>query len=298
VLAYLLVSGITTGSLYALIAMGLVVVHKATGVVNFAHGELFMLGGFFAYTLHVLVRVPYVPALVLAVAGALLVGLLTERIAYRPLMRAPTVSLVLAAVGFSFVLKGAAREIWGGRGDYIPFPPLVRADPIAFGAGLGPLGDVLIVPQQLVVLGASLVCMAVFTLFFNFTRAGKILQATAENARAASLVGIRIERVYAFTWGVGAAIAGAAAALMAPLTLIYPDVGAVLLVKAFASAVLGGFGSLPGAVLGGFSVGIIENLAGGYIHTSFQEVSAFVVIMVVLIVRPTGLLGPRGVRRI
>ncbi len=295
-LGYLLVSGITTGSLYALVAMGLVVVHKATGVVNFAHGELFMLGGFFAYTLHVLAKVPYIPALLLAVAGALAVGVLTERIAYRPLMRAPAVSLVLAAVGFSFVLKGAAREIWGGRGDYLPFPPLVRADPITF--GLGPLGDVLIIPQQLVVLVAALACMAVFTAFFNGTRAGKILQATAENAKAASLVGIRIQRVYAFTWGLGAAIAGAAAALMAPLTLIYPDVGAVLLVKAFASAVLGGFGSLPGAVLGGFSVGIIENLAGGYIHTSFQEVSAFVVIMVVLIVRPTGLLGPRGIRRI
>ena len=290
-LAYLLVSGITTGSLYALVAMGLVVVHKATGVVNFAHGELFMLGGFFAYTLHVLAKIPYVPALILAVIGALGLGILTERVAYRPLMRAPTVSLVLAAVGFSFVLKGAAREIWGGRGDYIPFPPLVKADPIAF-------GDVLIVPQQLVVLAAAIVCMIVFSLFFSRTRWGKVLQATAENARAASLVGIRIQRVYAFTWGVGAAIAGAAAALMAPLTLIYPDLGAVLLVKAFASAVLGGFGSLPGAVLGGVSVGIIENLAGGYLHTSLQDVSAFIVIMLVLIVRPTGLLGARAARRI
>jgi branched-chain amino acid transport system permease protein len=291
VLAYLLVSGITTGSLYALVAMGLVVVYKATGVVNFAHGELFMLGGFFAYTLHVLMKIPYVPALVLAVGGSLLLGVLTERVAYRPLMRAPTVSLVLAAVGFSFVLKGAAREIWGGQGDYIPFPPLVRADPIA-------IGDVLIVPQQLVVLGAAIVCMTAFTLFFSRTRWGKVLQATAENAKAASLVGIRIQRVYAFTWGVGAAVAGAAAALMAPLTLIYPDLGAVLLVKAFASAVLGGFGSLPGAVLGGVSVGIIENLAGGYLHTSLQDVSAFIVIMLVLVVRPTGLLGTRGARRI
>jgi len=290
-LAYLLVSGVTTGSLYALVAMGLVVVHKATGVVNFAHGKLFMLGGFFAYTLHVLAKVPYVPALLLSVGSTLLLGVLTERIAYRPLMRAPTVSLVLAAVGFSFVLKGAAREIWGGQADYIPFPPLVRAEPIA-------IGDVLLIPQQLVVLAAAIVCMIGFTLFFNFTRAGKVLQATAENAKAASLVGIRIQRVYAFTWGVGAAVAGAAAALMAPLTMIYPDLGAVLLVKAFASAVLGGFGSLPGAVVGGVTVGVVENLAGGYLHTSFQDVSAFVVIMLVLIVRPTGLFGARGVRRI
>jgi branched-chain amino acid transport system permease protein len=198
---------------------------------------------------------------------------------------------VLAAVGFSYVLRGTAREIWGGRGDYIPFPPLVRAEPIA-------IGDVLIVPQQLVVLGGALACMALFAAFFNLTRAGKTLQATAENPKAARLVGIRVERVYAFTWGVGAATAGAAASLMAPLTLIYPDVGAVLLVKAFAAAVLGGLGSLPGAVLGGFTIGIVENLAGGYLHTSLQEVSAFVVIMLVLIAHPSGLLGAAPVRRI
>jgi branched-chain amino acid transport system permease protein len=297
VLAYLLVSGLTTGSLYALVAMGLVVVYKATGVVNFAHGELFMLGGFLAYTLHVLARVPYVPALVLAIVATLLLGVVTERLAYRPLMRAPTVSLVLAAVGFSYVLKGAAREIWGGRGDYIPFPPLVRADPIVLGTGFGPLADVVLVPQQLVVLTGALVAMLAFAAFFNLTRAGKVLQATAENAKAAALVGIPVARVYAFTWGLGAAVAGAAAALMAPLTLIYPDVGAVLLVKAFAAAVLGGLGSLPGAALGGLTMGVIEQVAGGYVHTSLQDVSAFLVIMLVLIIRPTGLLGARGVRR-
>jgi branched-chain amino acid transport system permease protein len=291
VLAYLLVSGLTTGSLYALMAIGLVVVYKATRVVNFAHGELFMLGGFFAYALHVLAHVPYVLALVAAVGGTLALGLLTERLAYRPLIRAPTVSLVLAAVGFAYVLRGTAREIWGGRGDYIPFPPLIRAEPIT-------IGSVLIVPQQLVVLGGALLCMILFVLFFNGTRAGKMLQATAENAKAARLVGIRVERVYAFTWGVGAATAGAAAALMAPLTLIYPDVGGALLIKAFAAAVLGGLGSLPGAVLGGFTIGIVENLAGGYLHTSFQEVSAFVVIMLVLIAHPSGLLGAAPARRI
>ena len=290
-LAYLLVSGLTTGSLYALVAMGLVVVYKATTVVNFAHGELFMLGGFFAYTLHVLLGVPYVLALGLSVAGTLVLGVATERLAYRPLIRAPTISLVLAAVGFSYVLRGVAREVWGGRGDYIPFPPLVRAEPIA-------IGDVLIVPQQLVVLAGALACMTLFALFFNFSRAGKMLQATAENARAARLVGIRVERVHAFTWGVGAATAGAAAALMAPLTLIYPDVGGALLVKAFAAAVLGGLGSLPGAVLGGFSIGVIENMAGGYFHTSLQDLSAFLVIMLVLILRPTGLLGVPVARRV
>jgi branched-chain amino acid transport system permease protein len=291
VLAYLLVSGLTTGSLYALVAMGLVVVYKATTVVNFAHGELFMIGGFFAYTFHVLLKLGYVVSLVLAVSATLVLGLVTERLAYRPLMRAPAISVVLAAVGFSFVLKGAARQIWGGLGDYMPFPPVVATPAIT-------MGGLILVPQQLVVLAGALVCMGLFTAFFTATRTGKMMQATAENAKAARLVGIRVDRVYAFTWGVGAATAAAAAVLMAPLTFVYPDVGSPLLVKAFAAAVLGGFGSLPGAVLGGFSIGLIENLAGGYINTSFTDISAFLVIMLVLIVRPTGFFGPRAVRRI
>jgi branched-chain amino acid transport system permease protein len=291
VLAYLLVSGLTTGSLYALVAMGLVVVYKATTVVNFAHGELFMIGGFLAYTFHVLLKLGYVVSLVLAVSATLVLGLVTERLAYRPLMRAPAISVVLAAVGFSFVLKGAARQIWGGLGDYMPFPPVVATPAIT-------MGGLILVPQQLVVLAGALVCMGLFTAFFTSTRTGKMMQATAENAKAARLVGIRVDRVYAFTWGVGAATAAAAAVLMAPLTFVYPDVGSPLLVKAFAAAVLGGFGSLPGAVLGGFSIGLIENLAGGYINTSFTDISAFLVIMLVLIVRPTGFFGPRAVRRI
>src|SRR5438477_28862 len=161
--------------------MGLVIVYKATTVVNFAHGELFMVGGFLAYTFHVLLKLGYVVSLVLAVAAALLLGLVTERLAYRPLTRAPAISLVLAAVGFSFVLKGAARQIWGGLGDYIPFPPLVAT---------------------------------------------------------------------------------------------------------------------PAITLGGLILVLLGDLARGFIHTSFPGLSAFLVIMVVLVVRPPGFFGPRAVRRI
>jgi branched-chain amino acid transport system permease protein len=291
VLAYLLVSGLASGSLYALVAMGLVVVYKSTTVVNFAHGELFMVAGFFAYTLHVLLRVPYLLALLLAVVASFVLGVLTERLAYRPLARSPTISLVLAAVGFSFVLKGLARQIWGGQGDYIPFPPLLGTNPIVF-------GDIVLVPQQLVVIVGALVSLLLFAAFFRWTRTGKTMQATAENAKAARLVGIRVDRVYAITWGLGAGAAGVAAVLMAPLTFVYPDIGMSLLVKAFAAAVLGGFGSLPGAILGGLSVGVIEQLAGGYLHTSLMDISAFLIIMAVLIVRPTGFLGARGLRRV
>lgn len=291
-LGYLLFSGVTTGALYALVALGIVVVFKATAIVNFAHGELFMIGGFLAYTLHVMLGVPYVLSLALSVGLTFGVGILTDRIAFRPLMKSNMVALVLATVGFSFILKGIARSIWGGKGDYLPFPPLVSFDPIVL-----PF-DVVIVPQQLVVLIGAMLVMLVFAAFFRLTRIGKMMQATADNPKAATLVGIRIDRVYMLTFAVGGATAAAAAALMAPLTLLYPDIGFALFIKGFAAAVLGGLTSLPGAVLGGLCVGIIEALAGGYIHSSFLDVSAFVVIMAVLVLKPTGLLGGPRLRRV
>jgi len=290
-LTYLLLSGLTTGSLYALIALGIVVVNKATGVINFAHGELFMFSGFVAWMLHVQMGVPYLPSLLIAVAFGFALGVMTNLIAFRPLKNANIISLVLATIGIAFMLRGTARVIWGGKGDYLPFPPITSPEPVM-------IGEIMVIPQQLAVLAGAIVIMAAFAAFFRLTRAGKMMQATADNAKAATLVGIRVDRIYMLSFGTGAAIAGAAAVLMAPLTLLYPDMGFSFFIKGFAAAVLGGLTSLPGAVLGGISIGIIEALAGGYIHSSFIEVSAFIVIMFVLVVRPTGLLGFNGLRRV
>jgi branched-chain amino acid transport system permease protein len=290
-LTYLLLSGLTTGSLYALIALGIVVVNKATGVINFAHGELFMFSGFFAWMLHVQMGIPYLPSLLLAVAFGFVLGALTNLIAFRPLKNANVISLVLATIGIAFMLRGTARVTWGGKGDYLPFPPITSPEPVM-------IGDIMVIPQQLAVLAGAIVIMAAFAAFFRLTRAGKMMQATADNAKAATLVGIRIDRIYMLSFGTGAAIAAAAAVLMAPLTLLYPDMGFSFFIKGFAAAVLGGLTSLPGAVLGGIFIGIIEALAGGYIHSSFIEVSAFIVIMFVLVVRPTGLLGSSSLRRV
>ena len=290
-LTYLLLSGLTTGSLYALIALGIVVVNKATAVINFAHGELFMFSGFVAWMLHVQMGVPYLPSLLAAVAFGFLLGAMTDLIAFRPLKNANIISLVLATIGIAFMLRGTARVIWGGKGDYLPFPPITSPEPVM-------IGEIMVIPQQLAVLAGAIVIMVVFAAFFRLTRAGKMMQATADNAKAATLAGIRVDRIYMLSFGTGAAIAGAAAALMAPLTFLYPDMGFSFFIKGFAAAVLGGLTSLPGAVLGGISIGVIEALAGGYLHSSFIEVSAFIVIMFVLVVRPTGLLGFTGLRRV
>jgi len=284
--SYLLMSGVTTGALYGLVALGFVVVNKATGVINFAQGEFFMFAGFIAWMLHVQLGIDYFLTFALAVAFGFMLGCLTDRIAYRPLDKTDVVSLVLATVGTAFVLKGLARLIWGGKADYLAFPPITSSDPIM-------LGNVMVIPQQLAVLAGTAAILVVFTLFFRLTRTGKMMQATADNARAAALVGIRTDRIYTLAFGIGAAIAAAAAVLTAPLTLLYPDIGFAFFLKGFAAAVLGGLNSLPGAVLGGLIVGIAESMAGGYIHSSVMELSPFVVIMVVLTLRPSGLFGSR-----
>ena len=289
--AYMLSSGLTTGALYALVAVGLVLCYRTTGHINFAHGELFMLGGFFAFTLHVMLGWPYLPSLLVAVVATFALGVLSDRAVYRPLIKAPPLTMVLATVGFSFLLKGIGRYFWGGQGEVVPFPPLASPAPIY-------LGGIPMFPQQLVVLGGAVFCMALLTVFFRATRAGKTMQATSEDVRAAYLVGIRVERVYMLTWGTGAALAAVAAVLMAPLTLLTPDIGFNLLLKAFAATILGGLGSMPGAIVGGFLVGVIEALAGGYVSSAFQDVSAFVIIMLVLVLRPTGLFGERGAREV
>ena len=289
-LVYLLIGGLTAGSLYALIAIGLVLVYKATTVVNLALGDLLMIGGFLAYTFHVLSGMPYFPSLLLAIACSFVIGVVTERIVFRPLMQGTLLSILLATVGLSFVLKGTGRVIWGGKGDYIPFPAMVSTDPII-------VGEMLVMPYQLVAFGGSLLIMLIFWAFFRTTRIGKWMQATADNPKAARLVGIRIDRVHMVTFGIGAALAGAAAILMAPITLLFPDVGLSLFFKAFAAAVLGGLTSLPGAVVGGLFIGVVETLAAGYIDTSLHDIAAFIVIMFALIFLPNGIFGVRGLRR-
>ena len=288
--SYLVATGLTSGALYALIALGIVVIYRATKVVNFAHGEMFMLAGFVAWTAHVTLKLPYLVSLAIATAFAFLLGLILYHIAFRPLVRLKDLNpILLVMVGVAFVMKGTARDIWGGKGDYLTFPPLVSPVPIE-------IGGIMVMSQQLVVLAASFLVMIGLLAFFRFTRAGKFMQASADNPKAAQLVGLRVDRIYMYTFGVGAAIAGISATLMAPLTLLYPDMGFIFFIKGFAAAVLGGLASVPGAIVGGILIGVSEQLAAGYIQTSLQEVAAFVVIMFVLIFIPNGLFGGKSVR--
>lgn len=280
-------SGLTLGSLYALVGLGFVIIFKATGVVNFAQGEMVMLGAMFALVAHLDLRWPFVPAILVAVGLAGATGVVLERVAFRPLLRAPVVTVILSTVAVGQMLRSGVRIV---RGQELSlFPPMLPTDPIR-------IGGLTVTPLSLAIIAISLLLVAAFTGMFQFTRLGKGMQAVAQNKDAASMVGISVPRTYARIWGISSALAGAAGILLAPLIIISPDMG-IIANKGFAGAILGGFNSLLGAVVGGFLLGIIENLAGVYVGGSMKDVVAFVVLVAVLSIRPAGLLGRPEQRR-
>jgi branched-chain amino acid transport system permease protein len=290
--SYLVATGLTTGAIYALIALGIVIVYRATNLVNFAHGEMFMIAGFLAWTAHVTFALSYLSSLVVSVVATFIIGIMMYLLAYKPLMRHRDLNpILLVMIGLSFVLRGVAREIWGGKGDYLTFPPLVSPEPIK-------LAGLMVMSQQLVVLLAAVGVMIVLLILLRYTRAGKFMKATSDNAKAARLVGIRVDSVYMYTFGIGAAVAAISAVLMAPLTLLNPDMGFSLFIKGFAAAVLGGLTSIPGAILGAAILGLAEQLAAGYVNPGLQEVAAFIIIILVMIFIPTGILGEKRTRRV
>lgn len=290
--SYLVATGLTTGAIYALIALGIVIVYRATNMVNFAHGEMFMLAGFLAWTAHVTFELSYLSSLVISVLCTFAISIVIYQAAYKPLMKYKDLNpILLVMIGLSFVIRGVARDIWGGKGDYLTFPPLVSPTPIQF-------GGVMVMSQQLVVLVAAVLIMILLLVLLRYTRAGKFMQATADNAKAARLVGLRIDRVYMYTFGIGAAVAAISAVLMAPLILLSPDMGFSLFIKGFAAAVLGGLRSIPGAIVGAVILGLTEQLAAGYIDPGLQEVAAFLVIFLVMIFIPTGIFGEKRMRKV
>lgn len=285
--AQVIVSGLTLGSIYALTALGFVIIFRATAVVNFAQGEMMMVGAILALVLHHDYRLGYVPAFLLALVAAWLLGVLLERLAYRPLIHAPVFTVILSTVAVGQMLRSGVRIV---RGQELSlFPPILSAEPFSW------MG-VRMTPLNLGIVAISLLLLVVFVAFFRWTRVGWSMRATAQNKEAAALVGVSVPRVFSLSWGISAVLAAAAGILLAPLIIITPDMG-VIGIKGFAAAILGGFNSLPGAVLGGFLLGVLENLAGVYVSSAFKDVVTFFALLAVLTVRPAGILGKPETRR-
>jgi branched-chain amino acid transport system permease protein len=286
--AQVVVSGITPGATYALMALGFVLVYKATGVVNFAHGEAVMVGAYTGLVLHAELRLPYVLAFALTLVVAFVLGLLVELIVYRPLIRAPVVSVILASIALGQIIRSAARLVRGD--DMRVFPPVLSTRPVA-------IGEVVITPLSLGVIALSVLFMLVLAGFFRWFRLGKAMRAVSENQLAASLMGVSVPAVFAWTWGLSSVLAGASGMLIAPLVMISPEMGFVAF-KGFVAAILGGFSSLPGTILGGFVMGILENVAGVFVSTAYKDVISFLFMIAVLAVRPAGLLGAARTKKV
>lgn len=282
------VSGLATGCVYALIALGFVLIFKATDVVNFAQGEFVMASGFISYTLLIRVGLPYWVVLLATIALSGLMGVILERVVVRPIMEAPIFSIVIATIGASTVLRSSAGIVYGY--DVLPLPTIFSKDPIRFGV-------LNFTVMDLGVIGSSLAIMVALYLFFKFTKTGTAMRATAQSQTAARLMGVSVKRIFSLTWAISAAVGGVAGVLMAPIIYLDPNLG-VIGVKAFAGAILGGFGSIPGAIVGGMLLGILENLSGYFFNAGIKQVSTYVLLIVVLVVRPSGLFGAAPVRRV
>jgi branched-chain amino acid transport system permease protein len=288
-LPQLIVSGIASGMLYALMALSMTVGYRATTVVNFGHGDMLMLGAYASYVLVVGIGLPVGPAIVLAAALLFLLGVAAQRFLMQPIVGGPHLSLAMMALAVGYALRGLARIEWGN--DVLKLP---RAYP----SGAFILGSVVVTTDDLVISGVVLGLLAVLFLVFNVTPVGKVIQAVFQTQRGAALVGINVRAFHATMWGVGAALGAVGGVLMALIVPLTPDIGVATLVRGFAAMTLGGFGSLQGAVIGGLLLGIMEKVLGFYVSTVFIDITAYLVTILVLLIRPKGLFGQHATLRI
>ncbi len=289
-LLQLLVAGVSLGCVYALVALGFVLIYKATETVNFAQGDLMMLGAFFALTASVIMGWPYWATILFAVAVMAVVGMLIERIVLRPVLGQPAFTVVMITIGVGYVMRGVVTMIpgWGTDTHQIATP---------FADAIWNVGGVVLPVQQLGVIAMTAALCAVLYLFFRFSRLGVAMQATSQNQLAAYYMGIPVRRVNMMIWGLSAGVAAFAGILLAPATFIHSNMGFIGL-KAFPAAVLGGFGSVPGAIVGGLIIGVVEALAGYYLPEGFKDVAAYVVVLIVLMVRPSGIFGETARKKV
>ncbi len=297
-----IINGLVLGSIYALVALGYTMVYGIMGLINFAHGEVVMIGAMVAlFVIKALAGLPVFVTLPLALAAAagvcMAVGFTIERVAYRPLRRAPKLAPLITAIGVSIILQNLAMLIWGR--NYHAFPPILpTSDHEIFGATITSL--------QIVIIVIAALMMAGLTLLVQRTRLGRAMRATSENPPIAQLMGVNINQIISATFVIGSALAAVAGLMVsANYSIAHYYMGFMLGLKAFTAAVLGGIGNLAGAMLGGILLGIIESLGAGYIGdltggflgSHYQDIFAFFVLIGVLIFRPSGLIGERIAER-
>jgi branched-chain amino acid transport system permease protein len=281
----LVISGIAQGCIYGLIALGFVLIYKATETVSFAQGEMMMLGAFAGLALMTALNFPFwitIPSVMLAMA---VFGVLLERVVIRPILGQPAFSIVMLTIGIGYVARGVITMI-PGIGTETHTLPVPYKDQVTNWQGL------VINWEQMAIIAATAVLCSLLFVIFRYSKMGIAMQAASQNQLAAYYMGIPVKRLNGLVWGLSAAVAAIAGLLLAPITFVHANMGFIGL-KAFPAAVVGGFGSLPGAIVGGIIIGLVESLSGFYLPEGVKDIAAYVVVLIMLMVKPNGLFGEK-----
>ena len=284
-----LVSGLSLGSIYALIALGYTMVYGIAKMLNFAHGDIIMVGAYAAYYAMTTFHLHPIVSVVIAIAASTILGVVIEKVAYTPLRKAPRLSLLITAIGISFLLENGAQLLFGADTKSM--------DPIVTGQVM--LGSLKISKAALLTIAVTIVAMVALTLTVQKTKLGKAMRAVSEDMGAAQLMGISLNKTISFTFAIGSALAGIGSVLyLCAYQQASPTMGSMLGLKAFVAAVLGGIGSIPGAMIGGFAIGLLEALVSAVNLSVWKDGVVFAILIVVLLVKPTGILGRPQVEKV
>ena len=280
-----LINGISIGAVYAIIALGYTMVYGIAKMLNFAHGDVIMVGAYMSYSVTSYMGLPTAVGIAVAILVCTLLGMLIEGLAYKPLRGVPSLAVLITAIGVSYFLQNAAQLIWGSAPKN--FKSIVTMDPVVLFNG-----QLTITGEVIYTILAAVLIMVVLTLFINKSRMGKAMRAVSEDRDAAQLMGINVNQTISTTFAIGSALAAVAGVLLcSTVPTLMPTTGSMPGIRAFTAAVFGGIGSIPGAMLGGILLGIIETFSKAYLSTQFSDAIVFLVLIVILLVKPAGLLG-------
>lgn len=278
-----LVNGLNVGSIYALVALGYTMVYGIAKLINFAHGDIIMVGSYTVFVCSTMMGLPVYVAIVLSIIVCALLGVIIEKVAYKPLRNASRISLLITAIGVSFLLQSVFQLIFTANSK--PFPTIINLPPFV-------IGGLSISANYYLTFLISVALMVVLDRFVKLTKTGKAMRAVSEDQGAAQLMGINIDKTISITFAIGSGLAAVAGILYSSsYPLINPYMGSLLGIKAFIAAVIGGIGIIPGAVLGGFILGLIESLSKAYISSQLSDAIVFTVLIIVLVFKPSGILG-------
>jgi branched-chain amino acid transport system permease protein len=284
-LLQLLIGGVAQGCIYGLIALGFVLIYKATETVSFAQGDLMMVGAFGGLLTMTLLGFPFWVSVLAAVIGMGLFGVLLERLVIRPILGQPAFSIVMLTIGVGYVLRGVITMI-----------PNIGTDThslaVPYAGEVLNMGGLVLAAEQLVIIGVTAVLCGGLFAMFKYSKLGIAMQASSQNQLAAYYMGIPVKRLNGLVWGLAAGVAAIAGLLLAPITFVHANMGFIGL-KAFPAAVVGGFGSLPGAIVGGLVIGVVEALSGFYLPVGFKDIAPYIVVLLMLVLKPNGLFGEK-----